>query len=178
MTEDLRTAPAADLAQLDFRAPGRDPWADEAAIWERLQATLDAVPADAWDRPISASASGGPPWTPGDHAAHLADWADEAIGCVGRVLDGDPWPSDEDYGGGDFDAFNESRRSAWAGDDREEIRDHLAASRGRLIALARTLPPDVLRSDDGWEWVFMTLHGHAVDHLAVLEAAARGIPTA
>jgi hypothetical protein len=31
---------------------------------------------------------------------------------------------------------------------------------------------DVIRSDDAWSWVFLTLHGHARDHLAVLEQAA------
>lgn len=173
MTVELRTAPIADLAGVDFRAPDRDPWADEAAVWERLQATLDALPADAWDRVLSASEAGGPGWTARDHVAHLADWADEAVGDTTRVLDGAAWPRDEDFGAGDFDAFNESRRASWASDDPAEVREHLAESRARLLAIARTLPLDVVRSDEAWEWLFMTLHGHAVDHLAILDEAAR-----
>ncbi len=170
MTLDLHTASVSDLAGVDFRAPDRDPWADEATVWDRLQATLDALPPDAWDHVLSASAAGGPGWTARDHVAHLADWVDEAIGATSRVLDGAPWPRDEDSG--DVDADNESRRRNWSGDDPAEVREHLAASRARLLAIARSLPNDVVRSDDAWEWIFMTLHGHTVDHLAILDEAA------
>ncbi len=89
------------------------------------------------------------------------------------MLDGEPWPRDEDFGGGDVDAYNEARRPKWAADDPAEVRAHLAASRARLLAIARTLPLEVVRSDEAWEWVFMTLHGHIVDHLPILDEAAR-----
>lgn len=45
-------------------------------------------------------------------------------------------------------------------------------SHARLVALARDLPLDVIRSDEAWSWVFLTLRGHALDHLEVLEQAA------
>ena len=35
-SRDLRRAPLPDLRALDLRAPERDLWADEAALWDRL----------------------------------------------------------------------------------------------------------------------------------------------
>ncbi len=37
---DLRRAPLAEIRALDLRAPERDFWADEAALRDRLEATL------------------------------------------------------------------------------------------------------------------------------------------
>jgi hypothetical protein len=38
-----------------------------------------------------------------------------------------------------------------------------------LTELARRLGPAVLRGDDAWGWIYMTLHGHQLDHLGVVE---------
>jgi len=172
MTLDLRTAPLVDVRALDLRRADRDPWADEAAIWARLGAVLDRIPAAGWDRPVAPSDGGGQPWSALDHVGHLAAWTDEGIAAIVRVLDGAAWPADDDYAGGDFDAFNETQRATWAGEGVAEVRTHLDESHARLVALARDLPLDVIRSDEAWSWVFLTLHGHALDHLAVLERAA------
>jgi hypothetical protein len=172
MTVDLRTAPLADVRALDLRADDRDPWADEEAIWARLGAVLDRIAAAGWDRQVAPSDGGGPPWSALDHVGHLAAWADEGVAAIVRVLDGAAWPADDDYAGGDFDAFNETQRAMWAGEGAAEVRTHLEESHGRLVALARDLPVDVIRGDEAWSWVFLTLHGHAIDHLEVLERAA------
>ena len=177
MTLDLRTAPPADVRALDLRAVDRDLWADEAAIWARLGAVLDRIPVAALDRPMAPSDAGGSPWSALDHLGHLAAWADEGIAAIVRVLDGAAWPADDDYAGGDFDAFNETQRAMWAGEGGVEVRTHLEESHARLLALARALPVEVIRSDEAWTWVFLTLHGHVLDHLEVLEqAAARAAP--
>ena len=172
MTMDLRTAPLADVRAQDLRALGRDPWADEAAIWARLGDVLDQIPAADWDRPVAPSDGGGPPWSALDHVGHLAAWFDEGIAAIIRVLDGAAWPTDDDYAGGDFDAFNETQRATWAGDGAVEVRTHLDESRTRLVALARDLPLDVIRGDEAWGWIFGPLHEHALEHLEVLEQAA------
>jgi hypothetical protein len=174
MTLDLRTAPLADVRALDLRAADRDLWADEAAIWVRLGVVLDRIPVADWDRQVAPSDGGGTPWSALDHVGHLAAWADEGIAAIVRVLDGAAWPADDDYAGGDFDAFNETQRATWAGEGAVEVRTHLEESHARLVALARDLPLDVIRADEAWSWVFLTLHGHALDHLDVLgQAAAR-----
>ncbi|HEX8938736.1 MAG TPA: maleylpyruvate isomerase N-terminal domain-containing protein [Candidatus Limnocylindrales bacterium] len=169
---ELRHAPLAELQRLDFRSAARDPWADEAALWARLLALLDDLPPDAWDAPISTSDAGGPDWTLLDHVAHLAAWQEEAEGYVGRALAGRGWPRDEDYG--DFDAFNEGLRTTWAELRPADVRTRLLASHGRLLALARRVPPADLRAA-GWEWVFFGLHGHVLDHLAALEPAVERV---
>ena len=174
MTMDLRTAPLADVRALDLRAADRDPWADEAAIWARLEAVLDRIPAADWDRPVAPSDGGGPPWSALDHVGHLAAWADEGIAAIARVLDGAAWPADDDFAGGNFDAFNETQRATWAGEGAVEVRTHLKESHARLVALARDLPLDVIRGDEAWGWVFGPLDEHALEHLEVLgQAAAR-----
>jgi len=172
MPIDLRTAPLADVRAIDLRAADRDIWADEAATWARLEAVLDRIPAADWDRQVAPSNGGGPPWSVLDHVGHLAAWADEGIAAIVRVLDGAAWPTDDDYAGGDFDAFNETQRAAWAGEGAAEVRIHLEESHARLVALARDLPSDVIRGDEGWGWTFGPLHEHALDHLEVLEWAA------
>jgi len=172
MTLDLGTAPLAEVRALDLRAADRDLWADEAAVWTRLTDVLDRIPYARWGEPIAPSDGGGAPWSVRDHAGHLAAWSEEGSAAIGRVLAGAPWPRDEDFAGGDFDAFNETQRAGWARDDAAAVRAHLDDAHGRLVALAKTLPLEVIRGEEAWTWVFLTLHGHALDHLAVLESAA------
>jgi hypothetical protein len=50
-----------------------------------------------------------------------------------------------------------------------EIRARLERGRGRLLEVAHRLPLETIRSDDGWGWVYMVLHGHYLDHLGVIE---------
>jgi len=176
MTVGLRTAPLADVRALDLRAADRDLWADEASIWARLEGVLDRIGAADWDRQVAPSEAGGPPWSALDHAGHLAAWSDVGIAAIVRVLDGAAWPVDEDFADGDFDAFNETQRASWTGEGAAEVRTHLDESHARLHALARDLPVDVVRGDEAWSWVFMTLHGHALEHLDILERAARPAP--
>jgi hypothetical protein len=45
----------------------------------------------------------------------------------------------------------------------------LSTARTRLLDAAGRLPLDTIRSDAAWGWVYMTLHGHYLDHLAVIE---------
>jgi hypothetical protein len=37
------------------------------------------------------------------------------------------------------------------------------------LAIARRLPAETIRSDAAWGWVHQVLHGHAIDHLTIIE---------
>jgi hypothetical protein len=166
---DLHSAPLPELTEFDFRAPGRDPWADARTVQDRVDAFLDALPGSAWEGPLSASdVPGAPPWTLVDHLGHVADWLDEAIRYLQPILDGTGgWPHEEDYAGGDLDAWNEGRRPIWAGRAPSQVRAWLRASADRLLDLARRFPPDLADSDQAWEWVWPLLNSHPIDHAAL-----------
>lgn len=167
---DLRVAPLAGIRSRDLRAPVRDLWADEAALWERMTSAWDGLDDAAWHAPGAApSDAGGPPWSLAEHVGHLADWQELAIDYTARAIDTGTWPSDNDYDEGNFDTFNERRREPWASLPRDAILARLTAARHRLLELAHRLGPDAIRSADGWEWVYTALHGHYLDHLAVIE---------
>jgi hypothetical protein len=167
---DLQSAPLSELREFDFRAPGRDRWADVRTVQARVDAFLAALPDSGWEGPVSASdVPGAPPWTLLDHFGHVADWLDEAIRYIQPVVDGTGgWPRDEDYAdGGGFDAWNEGRREIWAGRTPAEVRAWHRDSADRLLELARRLPPGVADSDGAWEWVWPLLSAHPIDHAAL-----------
>jgi len=166
----LRHVPLSSIRDVDLRSHARDFWADEAATWDRLTATWAGLDDAAWHLPGAApSDAGGPDWSLAEHVGHLADWQELAIDYVGAALRTGQWPSDEDYDGGDFDRYNERRRAPWSTMPSREILDRFGAARPRLLAEARELPDDTIRSDAAWGWVYLTLHGHYLDHLAVIE---------
>jgi DinB family protein len=167
---DLRRSPLADVRALDLRSSAHDPWADEAAIWDRLVTTWAGLDEAAWHLPGAAkSDAGGPDWSLAEHVGHLADWQELAIDYVGTAIQTGAWPSDDDYDGGDFDRFNERRRAPWTTMPSKAIVSRLSAARPRLLDAAHRLPLEVIRGDAAWGWVYMTLHGHYLDHLAVIE---------
>jgi hypothetical protein len=167
---DLRRATLSELRGLDLRSPVRDLWADEAAVWDRLLATWVGLDDAAWHLAGAApSDAGGPDWSLAEHVGHLADWQELAIDYVGTATRTGRWPSDDDYDGGDFDRFNERRRAPWTTMPAGAILGRLATARTLLLEAAGRLPLDTIRSDATWGWVYMTLHGHYLDHLAVIE---------
>ena len=167
---DLRRAPIAALRAIDFRSPERDYWADEAALHDRLIASWAGLDDAAWRLPGAApSDAGGPDWSLLDHVGHLVDWWELAAVYVQDAIDGRPWPSDDDYDGGDFDTFNEGRRTRFATMPPAELRDRVTTSHALALAIARRLPEETIRSDAAWGWVHQVLHGHAIDHLTVIE---------
>lgn len=167
---DLRRAPLADLRAADLRSEMRDFWADDIALQDRLVGAWAGLDDAAWRLPGAApSDAGGPDWSLADHVAHLVDWLEFAAIYVGDVLAGKPWPSDEQYDGGDFDRYNEGRRARWADVPPAELRSRYGAARARFLPIARQLPMSVIRGDDGWGWVYNVLHGHVADHLRVIE---------
>jgi hypothetical protein len=169
-TSDLRTAPLASIRSRDLRAPDRDLWADEAALLDRMTGTWAGLDDTAWHTPGAApSDAGGPPWSLAEHVGHIADWQELAIDYTTKAIDTGVWPSDRDYDDGNFDTFNERRREPWASMPRDEILGRLEAARRRLLEVAGRLSPETIRSDDGWDWVYAALHGHYLDHLAVIE---------
>jgi hypothetical protein len=175
---DLRRSSLADVRQLDLRHPDRDLWADEAALWDRCLATWAGLDDAAWHLPGAApSDAGGPDWSLAEHVGHIADWQELAIDYVGVALTSGTWPSDDDYDGGDFDRFNERRRAPWTTMPSRELLGRLATARTRLLAVAQRLAPAVIRGDEPWGWVYMTLHGHYLDHLAVIEPWAAALRT-
>ncbi|HKG57077.1 MAG TPA: maleylpyruvate isomerase N-terminal domain-containing protein [Candidatus Limnocylindrales bacterium] len=169
-TLDLRRAPLVKVRGIDYRSAARDFWADEAALRDRLVATWAGLDDAAWRLPGAApSDAGGPDWSLHDHAAHLVDWYEIAIEYVARVLAGSAWPADGDFDGGDFDRFNERHRDAWASVASAEVRRRGEAAHSELLRLVRRLRLDAIRADDAWGWVYMVLHGHAIDHLGIIE---------
>ena len=152
------------------RNPTRDLWADEAALWDRLIASWAGLDDAAWHVPGAApSDAGGPDWSLAEHVGHIADWQELAQAYTARALETGEWPTDDDYDGGDFDTFNERRREPWASLPRDAILARLEAARPRLLELAHALSAETIRADAGWGWVYMALHGHYLDHLAVIE---------
>jgi len=167
---DLRRDELAAIRATDFRAPDRDYWADEAAIHDRFTAVWAGLDDAAWRLPGAApSDAGGPDWSLLDHVAHVVDWHELAADYIAGVLAGGDWPSETDYEGGDFDTFNETRRPRFAGVPPAELRARGPASHERVVVVARRLPGETIRSDAAWGWVHQVLHGHAIDHLTVLE---------
>lgn len=167
---DLRRAPLAEIVAIDLRAAERDFWDDEAALWDRLTASWAGLDDAAWRLPGAApSDAGGPDWSLLEHVAHIMDWQEIAIGYVGVAIASGRWPSDDDYDGGDFDTFNERRRVVYGALVPGEVRRRLREARARLVDLARRLPLPTIRSDAAWGWVYNVLHGHAIDHLRVIE---------
>jgi hypothetical protein len=167
---DLEHAPLADVRALDLRTAGRDFWADEASISDRLGATWAGLDDAAWHLPGAAkSDAGGPDWSLAEHVGHIADWQELAIDYVATAERSGIWPSDDDYDGGDFDRFNERRRAPWTTMPSISIIGRLSTARPRLIEGARRLSMDTIRDDPAWGWVYLALHGHYLDHLAVIE---------
>ncbi len=167
---DLRRAPLTALRAVDLRAPSRDFWADERALWDRLVAAWAGLDDAAWRLPGAApSDAGGPDWSLLDHVAHLAHWQEVAIEYLGRAERTGEWPRDDDFDGGDFDRYNERQRAPWAGLLPGDVRDRLADGHERLVAIARRFPLATIRSDAAWSWVYLVLHGHQLDHLVVIE---------
>jgi hypothetical protein len=167
---DLRRSPLAAIRGLDLRVLDRDLWADEGALWDRMLISWAGLDDAAWHLPGAApSDAGGPDWSLAEHVGHLADWQELAIEYVAVAVATGRWPSDEDYDGGDFDRYNERRRAPWSTMPRSAILARFAAARPRLLAAARALPEATIRADAPWGWIYFTLHGHYLDHLAVIE---------
>lgn len=169
-TIDLRRATLADVRALDLRGAERDIWADETATWDRLVASWAGLDDAAWHLPGAApSDAGGPDWSLAEHVGHIADWQELAADYIPLAKGTGRWPSDDDYDGGDFDRYNERRRAPWTTMSAEAILARLTAARPRLLAAARHLTPETIRGHEAWGWVYFVLHGHYLDHLAVIE---------
>jgi hypothetical protein len=169
-TPDLRNSPVAAIRSRDLRAPARDMWADEAALWDRMTATWAGLDDAAWQLPGAApSDAGGPDWSLAEHVGHIADWLELAIDYTTRAMATGVWPSDDDYDDGNFDTFNERRREPWASMPRDEILRRLVEARQGLLVLAHRLTAEAIREEPAWSWVYPALHGHYLDHLAVIE---------
>jgi hypothetical protein len=173
---DLRRAPLADLLSIDFRSETRDFWADEIAIWDRLLASWAGLDDAAWRLPGAAkSDAGGPDWSLLEHVGHIVDWLELAHVYIARALETGEWPADDDYEGGDFDRFNESRRERYAQMTAVELRRRLPRAREALLPIARRLDGATIRSDAAWGWVYNVFHGHDIDHLRVIEPWAESL---
>ena len=167
---DVRTAPLASIHSRDLRGPDRDLWADEAALWARLTRAWAGLDDAAWHLPgVAPSDAGGPDWSLAEHVGHIADWQELAIDYTTRAIETGRWPSDSDYDDGNFDTFNEGRREPWASMPRDEILGRLEAARPRLLGIAQRLSLETIRGEEAWDWVYAALHGHYLDHLAVIE---------
>lgn len=168
-TPDLRRAPLADVRGLDLRSSERDLWVDEVALWDRFSVSWAGLDDAAWHLPGAApSDAGGPDWSLAEHVGHIADWQELAIDYVATAIETGRWPTDDDYDG-DFDRYNERRRAPWTTMSAPSIEGRLAAARPRLLASVQRLPEATIRSHAAWGWVYSTLHGHYLDHLAVIE---------
>jgi hypothetical protein len=167
---DLRRSTLGDVRAVDLRAADRDLWADEAALWDRMTIAWAGLDDAAWHLSGAApSDAGGADWSLAEHVGHIADWQELAEVYTARVIEGGEWPSDSDYDDGDFDRYNERRREPWASMSRDDILGRLEAARPRLLELAHRLGADKIRAPEPWGWIGNTLHGHYLDHLAVIE---------
>ncbi len=170
LPRDLRRASLPALRALDLRAPDRDLWADEAAMWDRMLAHWAGLDDAAWHLPGAApSDAGGPDWSLAEHVGHIAAWQELAIEYIGAAISTGRWPSDDGFDGGDFDTFNERLREPWASMPTAAILARLEASRAGVLAAAQRLSPEEIRADDAWSWVYLTIHGHYLDHASIIE---------
>jgi hypothetical protein len=167
---DLRRVPLADVRSLDLRSADRDLWADEAALYDRLLASWAGLDAAAWHLPGAApSDAGGPDWSLAEHVGHIVAWQEVGKAYTAHAAETGQWPSDRDFDDGDFDRFNERNRAPWTTMARDGILARFDLSRRELIAQVRHLADDRIRGDEPWGWVYMTLHGHYLDHLGIVE---------
>ena len=144
--------------------------ADGQALRDRIIATWAGLDDAAWQLAgASRSDAGGPDWSYRDHLAHLAGWAELGIGIARTGLESRRWPTDDDFAGGDFDSFNEALREGWRETSPADVRNRLLAATTLLADLAGRFEPEGLRGDDAWGWLYMTLHGHQLDHLGMVE---------
>ena len=170
LSRDLRRAPLADLRALDLRVPERDLWTDEAALWDRLTASWAGLDEAAWHLAGAApSDAGGPDWSLAEHVGHIAAWQELATGYIATAIATGRWPTDADFDDGDFDTFNERLREPWTSMARDEILARLAASRAAVLEVIQRLSPAAIREDIAWGWVYLTIHGHYLDHLGIIE---------
>jgi Mycothiol maleylpyruvate isomerase N-terminal domain len=167
---DLRRAPLAEIQAIDFRGQDREFWVDEVALFDRLAASWAGLDDAAWHLPGAApSDAGGPDWSLHEHVAHVVDWYELAIDYVGVATETGRWPTDIDYDGGDFDRFNEGRRALYARRSPGSLRRAAVDGRARLLRVSAGLSDAEIRSDAAWGWVYNVFHGHALDHLRVVE---------
>ena len=168
---DIRIGPIDAVEAIDFRSPERDFFADEAASWERFEASTAGLTEDGWTLPgLAPSAVGGLDWSLLDHVAHIGAWQEAGIAYIGAALAGDPWPAEADFSDGDLDTWNEERRGEWADLGPSEVVERVRTGHARLLEAARRVPGDVLLADDDvYPWVFWVLHGHQLDHLRIIE---------
>jgi uncharacterized damage-inducible protein DinB len=167
---DLRRAPLGEIQAIDFRVATRDFWADEAALWDRFRASWAGLDDAAWRLPGAArSDAGGPDWSLLDHVGHVLDWYELAATYIEEALETGRWPTDDEYDGGDFDTFNERRRSLYADVPPAALRSRLDSVHKALLAVGGRLSLATIYSDAAWGWVYNVLHGHSIDHLRVLE---------
>ena len=135
-----------------------------------MQTTWAGLDDAAWHEPGGApSDAGGPPWSLAEHVGHIADWQELAIDYTrgrSRLASGRPTANT---------TTATSTRSTSVGANHGRRCRVTRSSRGwkppdrRLIEVAQRLSPETIRSDDGWDWVYPALHGHYLDHLAVIE---------
>ena len=167
---DLRRAPLADLRGVDLRAPERDLWADEAALWDRLVASWAGLDDAAWHLPGAApSDAGGPDWSLAEHVGHIAAWQELAIDYTAN---GDRDGPLADRRGLRRRRLRPVQRAPARAMGVAVTRRDAAPPRGRPRRPPRggqRLSPAAIRGDAAWGWVYLTLHGHYLDHLAVIE---------
>lgn len=136
--------------------------AQDAVLAEQFDRVVRSVPTDTWDALAIT-----PGWTLRDHVAHLADWTEEGARALAVYRERDEWLADPDEG---VDPWNERHvgASRARGETPREALARYDAGRASLVAAARTLTVEELRSPDGWSWVYDCLHGHVRKHLAMI----------
>jgi hypothetical protein len=131
----------------------------DAAVFEALQATLDAVPDDLW-----TTAELTPGWDLKDHAAHAAEWLEEGVTALDEWRASGAWRT---YAESE-DEWNARAAARWRPIPVAEIRRRLTVAHEQMVERARALPDDVLWSYDGIGWTYEVLHGHLRRHLALI----------
>ena len=136
--------------------------AQDEVIAEQFDSVVRSLSTEAWDG-ITITTG----WTLRDHVGHLADWTEEGVRAVAVYHERGVWLADPDEG---VDPWNERhvRDSRARAETSADALRRYDAGRAALIAAARTLTVEELRSPDGWSWVYDCLHGHLRKHLAMI----------
>ena len=168
---DLRRAPLAELRAVDMRAPERDFWADEVALWDRLVSTWAGLDDAAWRIPGASTVRR----RRAGLVPRRARRPSRRLAGARRGLHAErasrPAAGRRTRTSTAATSTSSTSASASPGGRCRATRSWPAWRRrgAALLRQANRLTASAIRGDDAWGWVYLALHGHYLDHLAVIE---------
>ena len=157
-------------AGCDLRAAERDLWADEAALWDRLARRWAGLDDAAWHLPVRPRPTPAGPTgrSPSTSATSPTGRSSPPTTSRWRLETGAGRPTTTTTAATSTATTSVGGRPGRRCPPRPSSA-RLAAARPRLLAAAQQLVAETIRGHEAWGWVYIVLHGHYLDHLAVIE---------